>query len=640
MYPPRMHPSGVSTISRPSRPLRVLHRPNPRPFTQKSQLLLIYPTSPRPQLPFLHSPSNTFAPRNTTRNRFQLQLSRLLTTERKTYIKEQAWVAAKYTAYGWTAIALVATMLFGIENERLERKFPSPREWSWVSRWLYRSTREEESPQANGSGLVDWAKTGQDYRQLLKRLEDIESDGKGLRPLLGVDGDIYMVGVGKSGFDISSKSEPWRRGYYECLMGAARAAEHLDTWVRDKTRNVAFPPEVVIGPSNPYPKPVPYGAKTAPSEENCEPAFESPEHYYMKILTGHGFNSRQRLDAALAYADWLEFKGLTSSAEDMYDWGLDIAVGGLPLGVNDVVDTKTGVINQQATHITPNILLATTALARHYAQNQNLSTALPIFLSILRAQRSLAHSSSKFSISASPDSSDIEASVLSLLASFARSLLIGPSYPDPPVSGDLPATRNPITMCEEAATMAHIGEILFASPNVAPSTLSHFIGPSSSTKKATSARSSGLAWTRDSVNLAEQTLHFLSNSTPGASSTSARSSVLPPTSFQSQNFSDETATARQRCTECLLSSMQNWKLMVAQLRQQEAAKREAPQSHGIAKHGWFWSEGSVDVDETGRWDREADMVEAKSKEVSRLVKEEGWLAGEGIRSGGGVLGFA
>ncbi|MCJ1431462.1 hypothetical protein MMC27_000815 [Xylographa pallens] len=638
MYPPRIHHGAFPTIPKPSRPFRVLYRPNPRPFTQNSQLLLIYPASPRPQLPFLHSPSNTFAPRIATRYRFQLQLSRLLTTERKTYIKEQAWVAAKYTAYAWTAIALVAIMLFGIENERLERKFPSPREWSWVSRWLYRSTRGEELPQTNGSGLVDWAKTGQDYRQLLERLEDTKADGKGLRPILGVDGDIYMVGVGKSGFDISSKSEPWRRGYYDCLMGAARAAEHLDTWVRDKTRNVAFPPEVVIGPSNPYPKPVPYGAKTAPLEENCEPAFESPEHYYMKILTTHGFSSRQRLNAALAYADWLEFKGLPSSAENMYDWGLDIAMGALPLGVNNVVDTKTGIINQQATYITPNILLATTALARHHAQNQNLSTALPIFLSILRAQRNLAYPSSKFLISASQDSSDIEASVLSLFASFARSLLIAPSYPDAPASGDLLATRNPITICEEAATMAHIGEILFASPSIPSSTLSHLISPSPSTTKATSARSAGLAWTRDSVALAEQTLHSLSNPTLGASSTPARSSDLPPISLRSQNLSHETTTARQRCTECLLSSMQNWKLMVAQLRQQEAAEREAPQSHGSANQGWFWSGGSVDVDEEGRWDREAVMVEAKSKEVSRLVREEGWLAGEGVR--GGVLGFA
>ncbi|MCJ1294540.1 hypothetical protein MMC34_006098 [Xylographa carneopallida] len=638
MYSPRILPGGLPTIFRLTRSFRVPYRPSPRPFTQKTQLLLVYPTSPRPRLPFLHSPSNTFAPRNATRNRFRLHLSRFLTTERKTYIKEQAWVAAKYTAYGWIATALLATMLFGIENERLERKFPSPSEWTWMSRWLYRSTRGEESPQANGSGLVDWAKTGQDYQRILARLEDTKVDGRGLRPSLGGEGDISIVGVGNPGFDISSKSEPWRRGYYECLMGAARAAEHLDTWVRDKTRNVAFPPEVIIGPSNPYPKPVPYGAKTAPSEENCEPAFESPEHYYMQILTTHGFSSRQRLDAALSYADWLEFKGLPSSAEDVYDWGLDIALGAVPLGVNNVVDINTGVINQHATYITPNILLATTALARHHALNQNLSTALAIFLSILRAQRNLAYSSSKATNAASSDS-DNEASLISLFASFARSLLISPSYPDAPASGDYLATRTPTTMCEEAATMAHIGEILFASPTVLSSTFSHLTSPPPLTKKVTSARSSGLAWTRDAVTLAEQTLHSLSDPTVSASSISARSPALPPSS-RSQTFSHETMIARQRCTECLLSSMQNWKLMVAQLGQEQVTKRGVPHNYGSAEQGWFWRGGSVDVDENGQWDREAAMVEAKSKEVSRLVKEEGCLAGHGLQGGNGLLGLA
>ena len=638
MYPPRIHKARLSIVLRPSRPSVALHRPrsHPRPFTQNSQLLLISPTSPRPQLPFLYSPSNTFASRNVTRKRFQLQLSRLLTTERKTYIKEQAWAAAKYSIYGWTAIALVTIILFGIENERLERKFPSPTEWSWVSRWLYRSTRGDELPQTHGSGLVDWAKTGQSYRQLLERLEDTESDGKGIQPLLGADGDIYMVGVGKTGFDISSKSEPWRRGYCECLMGAARAAEHLDSWVRDKTRNLAFPPEVVIGPSNPYPKPVPYGAKPAPLEENCEPAFECPEHYYMKVLTSHGFSTRQRLNAALAYADWLEFKGLPSSAEDMYDWALDIAMGALPLDVNNVVDTKTGVINEQATYITPNILLATTALARHHAQNQNLSTALPIFLSVLRAQRNLASSLSNSDTSVSQDPLDREASVLSLLASFARSLLIVPPYPDPPPSGDIPTTRNPTTTCEEAATMAHIGEILFASSNVPSSIISHHTSLSTFASNATFAQSSGLAWTRESVALAERTLHSLS-STRGSSPSSSRPSTIPPLSLRRQKLIPDSTTARQRCTECLLSSMQNWKLMVAHLQEQEATKQGTLQRGGGRKWGWFWTGGSPEVEE-GRWEREAEMVKVKSREVGRLVKDEGWMANEGARAG--VLGFA
>ncbi|MCJ1474575.1 hypothetical protein MMC13_003234 [Lambiella insularis] len=618
---------------------KTLHRPpNLRLFTQNSRRLLISPPSSRPQLPFLYSSANTSLFPTLSRNRFPLQLARLLTTERKTYLKQQAWAAVKITTIGWTALALIATILFGIENERLERKFPSPEEWSWMSRWLYRSSRGEEIPEANGTGLVDWARTGQDYRRLLGRLEDINVDGKGIRPSLGADGDIYVAGIGRTGFDITVKSEPWRRGYYECLMGAARAAEHLDTWVRDKTRNIAFPPGVIIGPSNPRPNPVPYGAKKAPREEDCEPAFDSPEHYYMKILTTSGFHSRQRLHAALAYADWLEYKGLPSSAEGMYDWALDIAIRALPTDASEVIDTRTGVLNEDASHITPNILLATTALARHHAQTQNLSVALPIFLSILRAQRNLPAPSAPIQLPRGTDSSDSDPSMLSLFASFARSLLIAPSYPDAPPSGDLPATRSVITSCEEAATMSHVGEVLFASSTKPSGTLS--IPPSLFPAKtqATSSQSSGLAWTRESVALAEQTL--LSLSAP--STKSSPSSLRPPRSLSSRGTSREVATARQRCIECLLSSMENWKLMVAQLQQQEAAKRAgsafSPQRGSKAQRGWFWSGSNTEGENDGTWEREAQMVEMKSREIAALVKEDGWTAQ--METGRGVLGFA
>ncbi|MCJ1411957.1 hypothetical protein MMC19_006049 [Ptychographa xylographoides] len=618
-------------------PLRIVHRPpNPRLFTQNSQLLLISRTTPRPQLPFLYNSSNPRSAHPLTRIKLQFQLSRLLTTERKQYIKEQVWTAARFTGYAWTAVALLTIIVFGIENERLERKFPSPREWSWVSRWLYRSTRGQELPEASPNGLIDWAQTGQDYKRLLQRLEDQNTDGKGLQVPLGSEGDIFVEGIGRTGFDVTTKSEPWRRGYYECLMGAARASEHLDTWVRDKTRDIAFPPEVMIGPSNPRPKPVPYGAKTAPLEENCEPAFEPPQVYYMKILTSYGFNTRQRLDAALAYADWLEFKGLPSSAEDMYDWGLDIAMGALPVGVNNVVDTNTGIIHEQASHVTPNILLATTALATHHAQNNALPTALPIFLSILRAQRNLPLLPKAPSL---PQSAHPDPSAISLFASFVKSLLIAPSYPEAPPSGDAPACRTPASLCEEAATMAHIGEIMFASSSV-PSSVPVIPSSAPSARlartKATPAQSSGLAWTRSSVALAEEAL--LSISSVPSSSPHQPPSRGSLSSSSSTNTSSSTTTARQRCTECLLSSMANWKLMVATLKAQESAKNAAASMPPRPTNGWFWSGSSEDEEGEDKWEREAKMVEAKSREIESLIRSEGWTSGHG--AGSGVLGFA
>ena len=610
MFPPRIPLRRRIYLDYLPRVYTLPKQPCPsRLFTQNSQLLLISPASPRPQLPFLHTPALR-PPRALTRNRFQTQILRLLTTERKRYFKDQVKLAIKYTLYFWTAMGLITIVRFGIENERLERKYPSPREWSWVSRWHYRTTRGEEVYDPNGPGLINWPNVGESYKQIIQRLEDVTVDGKGLLPQLEEEGDIYVEGVGKTGLDISSKSEPWRRGYHECLMGAARAAEHLDTWVRDTTRNIAFPPEVVIGPSNPRPRPVPFGAESAPREENCEPAFESPATYYLKILTTRGFTTRQRLDAALAYADWLDFKGLPSSAEDMYNWGLDIAMGALPTGVNNVVDTQTGIINEDATYITPNLLLATTSLASHHAQNNNFSTALPIFLSVLRAQQKLPLPPAP---PPDPSTADISgpSSIFTSALSLIRSTLTPPDYPPAPPNGDLPATRTLGTPCEEAATMAHIGEILFASSSLAPipksSSYSHHSSPSTEPSNLV-----GLSWTRSSVSRAESTLRELSS----GSSSSATS-----------------LAARQRCAECLEMGMENWAKMVAILRRREeekAARGEKTTEEKQSSRGWFWNrkdgaqeEGEGAGEGEGRWEREQRVVEEKAKEVRRLLREEG-----------------
>ena len=63
------------------------------------------------------------------------------------------------------------------------------------------------------------------YKKLLERLENANMDGSFLIPR-GGDGGILVEGLGQTGFDVSMKSEPWRRGYYEALMGAARVAEN------------------------------------------------------------------------------------------------------------------------------------------------------------------------------------------------------------------------------------------------------------------------------------------------------------------------------------------------------------------------------------------------------------------------------
>lgn len=587
--------SRLLSFSRPLRPPRIA-KPlaRPRLFTQNSQLLLVSGVSPRPQLPFLHPATGNRYPPSANRYQFQNQLSRLITTERKLYLKDQLWKGAKWSVYGWVGVLLLNIMAFGLQNEIRERRFPSPPEWTMRSRIMYREAKSKEHPDPNGTGVTDWINAAGGYRQVLERLEDPSIDGQDLRPILQDEGDIYVAGLGRAGLDVSSKSEPWRRGYYACLMGAARASENGDGWVRDTTRNIAFPREVVIGPSNPRPKPVPYGAASAPLEENCVPANEPAEIYYVKILTTQGFTTRQRLDAALAYADWLDFKGLSSTAEEMYDWGLDIAVGALPAGVNDAIDIKSGVIDQKATYISSNVLLATTSLAFHHARNNNLAVALPIYLSVLRARRQLpAHPSQD-----KQGYNLREGSSIPQVLSFIRSMIVTPPYPPAPPTGDEIPVRTSAATCEEAGVMAHVGEILFASSFASSSArassnnLRELLVSSQSASGQLKSQQSGLSWTRDAVDLAEATLK------------------------SADKDDDET---REKCSECLVVGIDNWSKMVAKLLKDERQARVGKQPRASGS----WLSGSLAATEDeGRWERESQVVEERLGNVRKLLSRE------------------
>lgn len=596
--------------------------PRPRLFTQNSQLLLISPQSPRPQLPFLHAPSGARPLRPRSRNIFQL--SRLLTAERKLYLKTQFILAGRIILYGSTLWILGQIILFGIQNEILERKHPTPHEWSLWSRIKMRIASGGEDLSASGSGHVDYAYTGQTYLLVLARLEEPSVDGAGLEPVLKDDGDIYVAGVGKGGLNISSKSEPWRRGYHACLMGAARAAEHLDSWVKDTTSGIIFPSNVVIGPSNPRPRRMPFDGLEPPLEKNCVQAYGSPESFYTKILTTQGFSTRQRLDAALAYADWLDFKGLPESAEAMYDWGLDIAMGALPIEAHNTVEMKSGIISSDANYISSNLLLATTSLAIHHARNKNFAAAFPIFLSILRATRQLPPPPDKSLRTPFEEKSLGDGGLWSWLKT--------PPYPEAPLTGDEPQLRTPLTVCEEAGIMAHIGEIVFASASSASN-------PASTSSKTTNkialqqSLDAGINWTRDAVDIAESTLG------------SAR----------------QDREALKKCSECISVGLGNWEKMVARMIR-NAAPRKEPKSQldqgadsspptepaGSENGGAGWTnwgpsrwlggsssagnavtEGTEDADAHARWLREAELVLERRMKLRQLLRVEGLSDVEG-----------
>ncbi|TAQ89732.1 hypothetical protein B7494_g1920 [Chlorociboria aeruginascens] len=520
--------------------LRPFRPPNaPRPFTQNT----LTTRPPRPQLPFLSPPNRR-------------QIARFLTTERKQWIKEEVWQATKYTGAIWATIALCLVTSFGVQEEWMERKFPTPPEWSWFTRKEHRSSRFHEWDGNDGEALIDWAMAGDGYRKVLKRLENPSIDGADLEDQ--DDGGILVEGVGRTGFDLSKKSEEWRRGYYEALMGAARAAEHLDGWVRDRTRNLAFPANVMIGPSNPDPRPIKPGSEPPPREEDCEKAFEPPQTYYMRVLTTQGFTEKQRMDAALGYAVWLDYKQAPSSALEMYKWAMDIATSS---SGKAIVDSASGVLKTEAGNPSSNILTASTALAIHHAANGHISTALPIFISILRARRSLSESSVTMLSTLTPGDEG-EDSLWKVAMSMVRSLLVAPKYPPPPDDGTTPPLRTSKERCEEAGIMTYIGEILFTSTN----------------------KDDGLAWTREAVDIAEE-------------------------EFRGRKADKE---AKKICKKCLEVGLGNWATMVEQL---ASAERE---NKGKKLGGWLGFGGQESKDVVGRWESEEKVV----KERMRRVNEE------------------
>lgn len=518
---------------RPLRPPNRSLRPHPRshrPFTQISPA--------RPQLPYLAQTHQR--PLNGPSG----QLARLLSSSNRTFVKQQFVLAAKWTALGWTFLVLGGIAYFGVNIEMDEHTNATPSEWRWSTRQALRAARvfaDEEQSVRSGSGIVDWAKVGTTALKILVRLEDETREGKGVHHVLGDnEGDILIPGVGKAGPDISEKSWPWRAGYTEVLMLCAKAAEHLDGMVLDQTRGLVFPRAVMIGPSNPDPRPTPPYMKAAPREEDCVRPFPPPETFYMKIITGTGFTTGQQLDAALGYANWLEIQGTNDAAMEMYKWGVDIAKAGLraELGDADVLDEQTNVLNETASaSITPNILRATTALASHHARTGHVDQALPILLSVLRARRTAPVSPfPPPSQSSKPSGSDIWSLIF-----------VPPKFPDPPPSGDIPivrATAQPT--CAESELMLYIGEILFAAS-------------SSDTEE-------GLSWTKQAVTIADTQL---SN----------------PAVVESKNV--EAEVERKKCKECLLTGVENWQLMLQRISDQPEAAVSKPST-------WkFWQSGGA-----------------------------------------------
>ncbi|ESZ93192.1 hypothetical protein SBOR_6424 [Sclerotinia borealis F-4128] len=413
---------------------------------------------------------------------------------------------------------------------------------------------------------ANWQNLGIGYQELLERLEDPKLDGKDIEEQ--DEGGIVVAGVGKAGFDITKKSEEWRRGYYGVLMGAANTAEHLDDWVNDTTRDIWFPRNQMRGPSNPKPKPIKVGSPPPPREEDCEKAYDPPEKFYMRILTTQGFTEKQRVDAALAFAAWLDFKKTPEAAMEMYKWAIDISTPSN--SSSSLIDLDTHTLNINADPPSENLLNTSTALAIHHATNSNISKSLPIFLSILRARKNLP--APQQSMIDTLITEDEEPPMWKSLWKFLAETLSPPPYPPTPSDGTSPPFRNPKELCEEAILMTYIGEILYTSN----------AGPKS--------KDDGLAWTREAVDVSEVEL---------------------------RNRRGLDKESKKVCKSCLEVGLGNWQKMVGKLAEEERLKKVNGES---AKSGWLGFGGKVES--SGRWEAEENVVSDRIRRAKDVLPKK------------------
>jgi len=446
--------------------------------------------------------------------------------------------------------------------------------------------------------MYEWGVAGSYLEKLLRRLEDPKQDGKGISEQEVKDGAAILLidGVGKLGYDISAKSERWRQGYWEALMGLAKVAEHMDGLCKRKGESLTgkmFQWENIPGPQNPRPVPAAWDKDGAhlnlPTFAEVEAAMEEPEHYYLRILTSKGFNNRQRLDAALAYADWCDFKGLKETSAHIYDWAIDIAAGGLPEGSDHVVNIETGVINQgKEKFVSENLLKATTALGVWHARHGEVKEALPIFLSVLRARKSLPAAPPHMQLQGSgPKTKPMTAAERQsrtgsdIVMSWGRHFIDFFREADKallPTSGDEQPFHSLKEACEEVGLMTYIGEILFA-------TSEH-------------EKEKGLTWTRDSVEAAEAILWFMDEQGVGPDQ-----------------------EGRQRCKECLETGLSNWQEMTRQMARLARKKEmDAKGSKGWLSLG-LGTDSAIDkaVAQVKRWEDEETKIELRKQKTASLV---------------------
>ena len=588
---------------------------------------------------------------------------------------------------------------FVVQQEAMERAHPTPHEWSFMSRMRLRGAlaergddgSEEEQVISDGGDLdssvaathlVNHVKVMQILLDLLKRLEDPAIDGgTGLAPAKNKPAPLDLAesltavttDIGDA-LDIRAKSEPWRRGYYEALLAAAATAEHVDGWLLDRTRNTVFPPDIVVGPSNLNPRPLPPNVSGAPREENCEPLFPTPAEIYLKLLHTRGLTAQQQIVAALAFANYLEYKQDNDAAAFVYERavlaartpaieedGTCLSFFDRNVKVNAPAWIKAWTAQNHASNsattfstdgvLSRNLLSALTAYATFLARSGNLDGALPLFVSLLQARRSLPPSAS--TAATKPE----KASIIKLLLAFVSP----PSYPSPPDDGFGPPLPGARATCEEAALRLHIGEILYASARKGKGATSAASAPSSfspwglfsSTSIQRQAHEEGIAWTREAVDIAEEQLHALARS--GQQEKKHQRQLLENgqggiTNAIGQAITSSVSTpltsldGSATCRQCLVVGLDNWAAMVAQLvrdeqrRTLDSATATGSSDGGSSSYWWpswlnLWGDNEsattglpADAQngvqkKPGRWAAEEQVIRDRRRRARELMDD-------------------
>lgn len=514
----------------------------------------------RPTLSFLSTPSSAVAKRAAP--------VRTYVSERtKKWLRHEARLLVRYAAISWVGLFCVFVIVYFVNEERLERAFPTPHEWDWRHRKQLRDAHKWTDPEQRP--VINWAKSFELARNLCLLFEDVQKEGGKIPRLSEREEPDAEVSWEFIPHDISGMSEEWRRGYFETMMLTAKGAEYLDGWMRDVHRNCVCAAEYVIGPSNPRPKPIPPGAPKAPREEDCQLAFPPADRYYVKILATQGLSPRQRMEAAFEYANFIEWKKRPEDAKALYNLALAEATTGLDTS-NLPYDTRTFVLKEGAAPLSLNVFDAITAIANYKARTGDVNSALPIYISLLKARRSLPDSPPKgYYLSQRPQRKEP-------FYRQAINIFYPPDYPAPPPDGTRTPWRNAEERCQEASLNLYIGEILYA----------------------TNSRDDGLAWTRDGVDSAEEQLRALPQN-PDATTRAVKA-------------------VQQTCRECLKTGLENWSVMVARLAKEEKAKREKA---AVPSSIPFWSSKQPVVGEEGRWEAEDAVVNERIRRTQELVED-------------------